>query len=156
KPTQHFTEPPPRYNEASLVKTLEKEGIGRPSTYATIISKIQDRGYVEQKERRFYATEIGMKGNDLLVENFPNVMGLSFTRQMEEGLDQIETKKYERNQVLTDFYAPFSEALKSAETKMLADAEKCPDCGAPLRQRFSKFGRFYGCSRYPECKYIMK
>jgi DNA topoisomerase-1 len=156
KPTQHFTEPPPRYNEASLVKTLEKEGIGRPSTYATIISKIQDRGYVEQRERRFYATEIGMKVNDLLVENFPNVMDLRFTRQMEEELDQIETKKYERNQVLTDFYAPFSEALKSAETKLLADAEKCPDCGAPLRQGFSKFGRFYGCSRYPECKYIKK
>src|SRR5438552_9205605 len=85
-PTQHFTEPPPRYNEASLVKTLEKEGIGRPSTYATIISKIQDRGYVEQKERRFFATPIGMKVNDILVTNFPKVMDLQFTRHMEEEL----------------------------------------------------------------------
>jgi len=156
KPTQHFTEPPPRYNEASLVKTLEKEGIGRPSTYATIISKIQDRGYVEQKERRFYATEIGMKVNDILVANFPKVMDLQFTRQMEEELDQIETKKYERNQVLAEFYGPFSEALKEAETKMLADAEKCPLCGRLLVKRFSKFGMFYGCSGHPECKYIKK
>jgi DNA topoisomerase-1 len=156
KPTQHFTEPPPRYNEASLVKTLEKEGIGRPSTYAAIISKIQERGYVEQKERRFFATEIGMKVNDLLVENFPTVMDLKFTRQMEEELDQIESKKYERNQVLTDFYAPFSQALKSAEGKMLADAPKCPECGSPLMEKFSRFGKFYGCSKYPDCKYIKK
>ena len=155
-PTQHFTEPPPRYNEASLVKTLEKEGIGRPSTYATIISKIQERGYVENKERRFFATEIGMKVNDILVENFPTVMDLKFTRQMEDELDQIETKKYERNQVLAEFYAPFSEALKLAETKMLADAEKCPDCGSPLAERFSRFGKFFGCVRYPDCKYIKK
>jgi DNA topoisomerase-1 len=155
-PTQHFTEPPPRYNEASLVKTLEKEGIGRPSTYATIISKIQERGYVEQKERRFFATEIGMKVNDILVDNFPTVMDLKFTRQMEEELDQIETKKYERNQVLAEFYAPFSEALRIAETRMLADAEKCPECGSPLGERFSRFGKFFGCVRYPECKYIKK
>src|SRR5262249_50978430 len=92
-PTRHFTEPPPRYNEASLVKTLEKEGIGRPSTYAAIIGKIQDREYVEQKERRFYATEIGKTVTDLLVEHFPKVMDLQFTSHMEEELDQIETKK---------------------------------------------------------------
>lgn len=155
-PTQHFTEPPPRYNEASLVKTLEKEGIGRPSTYATIITKIQDRGYVELKERRFYATEIGMKVTDLLVEHFPHIMDIGFTRHMEEELDQIETRKYERNQVLNDFYEPFSQDLKVAETKMMADAEKCPECGAPLVERFSRFGKFFGCSRHPECKYIKK
>lgn len=155
-PTQHFTEPPPRYNEASLVKTLEKEGIGRPSTYATIISKIQDREYVLQKERRFYATPIGMTVNDILVEHFPLVMDLKFTRQMEEELDQIETKKYERNQVLNDFYEPFSQALKVAETKMLADAEKCPQCGKGLQERFSRFGKFFGCMGYPECNYIKK
>src|SRR5205085_558364 len=131
-PTQHFTEPPPRYNEASLVKTLEKEGIGRPSTYATIISKIQDRGYVEQKERRFYATEIGMKVTDLLVKHFPHEMDLKFTRHMEEELDQIETRKFDRNQVLQEFYAPFSAALSKAESEMLASAEKCPLCGKPL------------------------
>jgi DNA topoisomerase-1 len=154
--TQHFTEPPPRYNEASLVRTLEKEGIGRPSTYATIISKIQERLYVEVKERRFYATEIGMKVNDLLVEHFPTVMDLKFTRQMEDELDQIETKKYERNQVLNEFYEPFTQALKLAETKMLADGQKCPLCGKPLQERFSRFGKFFGCSGYPECNYIKK
>src|SRR5207302_2504292 len=96
-PTQHFTQPPPRYNEASLVKTLEKEGIGRPSTYAAIISKIQERGYVEQKERRFYATEIGMTVTDLLVEHFPKVMDLKFTSYMEEELDRIEGHKARRD-----------------------------------------------------------
>ena len=156
KPTQHFTEPPPRYNEASLVKTLEKEGIGRPSTYASIIGKIQDRGYVELKERRFYATPIGMTVTDLLVTHFPKVMDLKFTRSMEEELDHIEDKKYQRNQVLQDFYDPFSESLKLAETEMLKNAEKCPLCGKPLEERFSKFGKFFGCSGYPECTYIKK
>ncbi len=155
-PSQHFTEPPPRYNEASLVKTLEKEGIGRPSTYAAIISKIQDRGYVEQKERRFYATEIGKKVTDILVANFPKVMDPKFTRHMEEELDQIETRQYERNQVLDEFYQPFEQSLIEAEEKMLADAEKCPLCGKPLQERFSRFGKFFGCSGYPECKYIKK
>src|SRR5205814_5185598 len=98
--TQHFTQPPPRFNEASLVKTLEKEGIGRPSTYAAIISKLQERGYVEVKDRRFFATELGMTVTDILVKHFPKVMDLTFTRSMEEELDQIETKKYQRNQVL--------------------------------------------------------
>ena len=159
KPSQHFTEPPPRYNEASLVKTLEKEGIGRPSTYASIIGKIQERGYVDMKERRFYATEIGMKVNDLLVLHFAKVMDLQFTRHMEETLDQIETKKFERNHVLQEFYDPFSESLKKAETEMLAGAEKCPLCGRPLEERFSKYGKFFGCSGYnaePKCTYIKK
>ncbi len=155
-PTQHFTEPPPRYNEASLVRTLEKEGIGRPSTYASIISKIQERGYVELKERRFWATEVGMKVTDLLVEHFPKVMDLQFTRHMEEELDQIETRQYQRNDVLNEFYEPFAQDIKVAETKMLADAEKCPECGAPLVERYSRFGKFFGCSRHPECKYIKK
>jgi DNA topoisomerase-1 len=159
KPTQHFTEPPARYNEASLVKTLEKEGIGRPSTYASIIGKIQDREYVEMKERRFYATPTGMKVTDLLVQHFPKVMDLKFTRHMEEELDQIEEKKCERNQVLQEFYDPFAESLKQAETTMLANAEKCPLCGKPLEERFSKFGKFFGCSGYkdePKCTYIKK
>jgi DNA topoisomerase I len=154
--SQHFTEPPPRYNEASLVKTLEKEGIGRPSTYAAIISKIQDRGYVEQKERRFYATDIGMLVTDLLVAHFPKVMDLQFTSHMEEELDQIETKKYQRNDVLTEFYEPFEQSLKVAETKMVTDQEKCPLCGKPLVERFSRFGKFFGCSGHPDCKYIKK
>src|SRR5205085_2643099 len=157
-PTQHFTEPPPRYNEASLVKTLEKEGIGRPSTYASIISKIQDRGYVEQKERRFYATEIGMVVTDQLVEHFPKVMDLKFTSHMEEELDDIENHKIHRNEVLGEFWEPFRQSLEIAETKMqtlkgIETGEKCPKCEKPLVVRFGKTGKFYGCSGYPECKY---
>jgi DNA topoisomerase-1 len=158
-PTQHFTQPPPRYNEASLVKALEKEGIGRPSTYATIITKIQDRAYVEQKERRFYATEMGMVVTDLLVEHFPDIMDLKFTSHMEEELDQIEERKAARDEVLNEFYQPFSKDLQVAETKMQTGKgaetdEKCPQCGKPLVVRFSKAGRFLGCSGYPECRYI--
>jgi DNA topoisomerase-1 len=155
-PTQRFTEPPPRYNEASLVKTLEKEGIGRPSTYAAIISKIQERGYVEQAQRRFHATELGMTVTDLLVQHFPQVMDLKFTSHMEEELDQIEGHKAERDDVLREFYEPFQQALQVAETKMMEDAEKCPQCGKPLVERFSKSGKFFGCSGYPECNYIKR
>jgi DNA topoisomerase-1 len=159
--SQHFTQPPPRYNEASLVKTLEKEGIGRPSTYAAIINKIQERGYVELKERRFWATEIGMVVNDLLVEHFPTVMDLKFTGHMEEDLDLIETGKMRRNEVLNEFYEPFQQALAVAQSRMPAVGgvetdEKCPQCGRPLKVRFSQKagGKFLGCSGYPECKYI--
>jgi len=154
--SQHFTEPPPRYNEASLVKTLEKEGIGRPSTYATIISKIQEREYVVQKERRFYATDLGMTVNDLLVEHFSHIMDLQFTSHMEEELDQIETKKFQRNDVLNEFYDRFMQDFKVAETKIESEAEKCPLCNKPLVERFSRFGKFFGCSGHPECKYIKK
>jgi DNA topoisomerase-1 len=158
-PTQHFTQPPPRYSEASLVKSLEKEGIGRPSTYASIISKIQERGYVEQKERRFYATELGMIVTDLLVEHFPQVLDLKFTSHMEDELDQIEERKAKRDEVLTEFWEPFNQSLETAKTKMVAlkgaeSDEKCPLCGKPLVTRFSKAGKFLGCSGYPECKYI--
>jgi DNA topoisomerase I len=155
-PTQRFTEPPPRYNEASLVKTLEKEGIGRPSTYAAILSKIEERGYVEQRQRRFYATELGMTVTDLLILHFPRIMDLKFTSHMEEELDQIEDHKAERDEVLREFYEPFQQALQVAETKLMADAEKCPQCGKPLVERFSKSGKFFGCSGYPECKYIKR
>jgi DNA topoisomerase I len=159
KPTQHFTEPPARFNEASLVKTLEKEGIGRPSTYAAIIEKIKERTYVEVKERRFYATPLGMKVTDILVKHFPKVMDVTFTRSMEDELDQIETKKYQRNQVLEDFYGPFAQDLKRAEIEMREEAPKCPLCGKPLEERYSRFGKFYGCSGYkddPKCTYIKK
>ena len=158
-PTQHFTQPPPRYNEASLVKTLEKEGIGRPSTYASIISKIQERGYVEQKERRFFATELGMLVTDLLVEHFPQVMDLKFTSHMEEELDLIEERKAKRDDVLTEFWEPFSQSLETAKVKMKAlkgveTDDICPQCGKPMVVRYSKTGKFLGCSGYPECKYI--
>ncbi len=162
--SQHFTQPPPRFNEASLIRALEKEGIGRPSTYASIISKITSdkRRYIEVKERRFFATETGKRVTDLLVEHFPQVMDMKFTSQMEEELDQIETRQTQKNQVLTKFYGPFSAALLLAEAKMPASrgietGEMCPLCGKPLVRNYSKkTGReFDGCSGFKEgCKYI--
>jgi DNA topoisomerase-1 len=154
--SQHFTQPPSRYGEASLVKVLEKEGIGRPSTYATIISKIQERFYVEVKERRFFATDIGIKVIDLLVEYFPTVMDLKFTSQMEEELDQIETNIVPRNKVLDDFFAPFSSSMTDAKEKMPGATEKCPQCGKEIIERYSRRGRFYGCAGYPECNFIKR
>jgi DNA topoisomerase-1 len=157
--SQHFTQPPPRYNEASLVKTLEKEGIGRPSTYASIISKIQDRGYVELKERRFFATLLGMMVTDRLVEHFPKIMDVKFTSHMEDELDGIENAKIDWHAVLDEFYQPFSQSLQEAETRMptekgIETGEVCALCKAPMVMRWSKRGPFLGCSKYPECKYI--
>ncbi|MFN4259610.1 MAG: type I DNA topoisomerase [Gemmataceae bacterium] len=160
--SQHFTQPPPRYNEASLVKALEKEGIGRPSTYASIISKIQERKYVEQRERRFFPTELGNLATDKLVQHFPEVMDFKFTSSMEEKLDQIEERQAEMVHVLNDFWGPFSMALRSATEEMESirgaeTGELCPQCGKPLVIKFStktKGNRFIGCSGYPECKYI--
>jgi DNA topoisomerase-1 len=165
--SQHFTQPPPRYNEASLVKALEKEGIGRPSTYAPIIGKITSdkRGYIEVKDRRFYATEIGKVVTDLLVEHFPNIMDLKFTSHFEEELDDIETAKCHYADVLNEFWGPFSKALEVAETQMpskrgVETGEKCPKCGRPLVVNYSKKTRreFVGCSGFSDkenpCKYI--
>jgi DNA topoisomerase-1 len=165
--SQHFTQPPPRYNEASLVKALEKEGIGRPSTYATIIGKITSdkRGYIEVKDRRFYATEIGKVVTDLLVEHFPNVLDLKFTSHFEEELDQIETRQCHYVDVLNEFWGPFSKALEEAEEKMpskrgVETGEMCPKCGRPLVVNYSKKTRreFVGCSGFSDkenpCKYI--
>lgn len=160
--SQHFTQPPPRFNEASLIRALEKEGIGRPSTYASIIAKITDdeRGYIKVEERRFHATELGKKVTDLLVKHFPRVMDIKFTGQMEEDLDQIETRKTKYVEVLNQFWGPFSDALKQAEHDMGTSqetGEACPECGKPLVAKYSrKLGReFIGCSGYKEgCKYI--
>jgi len=157
---QHFTKPPARYTEASLVKALEKEGIGRPSTYAPIISTIQDRGYVEQREKKFYATDLGEVVTDKLSEYFPRVMDVAFTRQMEEQLDQIAEQHLEWTGVLHGFYGPFKQNLERAQQEMKhAKAEStpseynCPDCGRQLVYRFGKSGRFLSCSGYPECKF---
>jgi DNA topoisomerase I len=162
--SQHSTKPPPRYNEASLLGVLKKEGIGRPSTYATIISKItsEDRGYIEVRDRRFYATEIGKAVTDLLVQHFPRVMDLKFTSHFEEELDEIETGKMVYRQVLDEFWGPFSEALRVAEEQMPSHrgqetGESCPQCGKPLvRYPSKKTGRYFvGCSGFKEgCKYI--
>lgn len=152
---QHFTKPPARYTEASLVKALEKEGIGRPSTYASIISTIQDRKYVEQIEKKFHATDIGEVVTDKLNEYFPQLMDVAFTRHMEEQLDKIEENHLDWVSVLDEFYGPFTENLeKAGQTMSHAKAETqpseytCPDCGAPLVYRFGKNGRFLSCSRY--------
>jgi len=155
-PTQHFTQPPPRYSEATLIKALEKENIGRPSTYAPIIQTIQDRLYVEQKERRFFATDLGLIVTDVLVEHFPKIMDLKFTAHMEDELDDIATAKEDMVKVLDEFYHPFQADLKLAETRMervsVPSSETCHVCGAPMVVKFSKTGQFLGCSKYPECK----
>ena len=159
-PTQHFTSPPPRYTEASLVKELESDGIGRPSTYASIISTIQDRGYVEQLERKFHATDLGMVVTDKLDEFFPRVMDLTFTRHMEDQLDKISDQHLNWVEVLEEFYGPFKSNVEKAHEEMVhAKAETqpseytCPDCNTPLVYRFGKNGRFLSCNAYPECKY---
>ncbi len=154
--TQHFTQPPPRYSEATLIKALEKEAIGRPSTYAPIIQTIQDRGYVEQKERRFRATDLGMCVNDLLVEQFPKILDLKFTAHMEGKLDEIATAKADMVKVLDEFYYPFQEELRAAESHMervqIPTSETCHVCSSPMVLKFGKTGQFLGCSKYPECK----
>ena len=157
---QNFTKPPARYTEASLVKTLEKEGIGRPSTYASIISTIQDRNYVEQRDKKFWATDLGEVVTEKLENFFPKIMDLAFTRHMEQQLDRIEEEQIEWLSVLNEFYGPFKENLDNATEQMKhAKAEtkpsdyKCPDCGAPLVYRFGKNGKFLSCSAYPECKF---
>ena len=160
KAEQHFTKPPARYTEGSLVKALEKEGIGRPSTYASIISTIQDRKYVEKQEKKFFATDLGEVVTDKLNEYFPRIMDIAFTRHMEAELDKIEEQHIEWLGVLKDFYGPFKENLDTAAEEMKhAKAEvtpseyKCPDCGKGLVYRFGKNGRFLSCSAYPDCKF---
>jgi DNA topoisomerase I len=159
KPEQHFTQPPPRYTEASLVAELEKRGIGRPSTYATILSVIQDRDYVETKERKFYPTELGRLVSDLLVEHFPDVMDVEFTAAMENLLDQVEEGKRPWVGVLRDFYEPFKKHLQAASQRMPSvknmvepTTEICEKCGKPMVIRLGRYGKFLACSGYPECK----
>ena len=160
KHEQHFTKPPPRYTEASLVKALEKEGIGRPSTYAAIISTIQERGYVEQTDKKFFATDLGEVVTDKLNEYFPKIMDIAFTRHMEGQLDKIEEQRLDWLGVLKEFYVPFKQNIETALAQMKhAKAEvtpseyKCPSCGQQLVYRFGKNGRFLSCSAYPKCKF---
>ena len=160
KSLQHFTEPPARYTEASLVKTLEKYGIGRPSTYAPIISTIQARNYVtENEQKRFVPSEMGILVNDVLVENFPEIVDVDFTAKMEKDLDSVAEGKDEWSKTCKDFYTPFAKNLaekyKDVEKKdLVKETDKiCPKCGAPLIERLGRFGRFYACSKFPECKH---
>ena len=157
-PTQHFTQPPPRYTEATLIKELEKNGIGRPSTYASIISVIQARNYVNKNEqKRFYPSEIGILVIKLLAEHFPKIVDAGFTAEMEQNLDEIATGKKEWISTLRDFYEPFAENLKNKNKEIQKYVEesdkKCPKCGSTLLIRISRFGKFYGCSNYPKCKF---
>ena len=161
RPEQHFTEPPPRYTEATLVKELEEKGIGRPSTYATIISTIVEREYVNKDQGRFTPTMLGEKVSDLLVESFADIFDVGFTARMEEELDEIEEGKMSWRKSVADFYKPFVEDLEKAKGEMasykagIPTGQKCEKCGeGELLERISRHGFFLGCSRYPECDYI--
>jgi DNA topoisomerase-1 len=154
-PEQHFTQPPPRYTEATLVKALEEYGIGRPSTYAPTLATIQARGYVRREEKRLFPTEIGILVNDLLVVHFPEIVDLGFTARMEEELDEIASGEREWVPVLHEFYGPFSQSLKAAEAEMPQMntgpefvGRDCPQCGRPLVYRYSRYGKFIGCSGF--------
>jgi DNA topoisomerase-1 len=160
-PKQLFTKPPPRFSEASLVKELEANGIGRPSTYAQIISTLKERRYVSMEKRRFLTTELGEVVSKIVTENFPHIFNLKFTASMEAELDKIEEGKYDWQQVLNDFYAPFSKTLKEVEAnrhdikKQIQEktSESCPECGSPLVIKWGRNGRFISCSKFPECKF---
>ena len=158
KSEEHQTEPPPRYNEASLIKTLEKYGIGRPSTYAPIISVIQERNYVLKQQGRFYPTGIGTIVNKVLTENFPDIFNVRFTAMMEDDLDEIAEGKKQWRGVIREFYEPFSrllnqkyEDVKKSDLQEKTDI-KCELCARPMVIKFGRFGRFLACSGYPECK----
>jgi DNA topoisomerase-1 len=159
-PEQRFTQPPPRFTEATLVKTLEQWGIGRPSTYAPTISTIQEREYVTKVKGSFQATELGIAVNDLLIQYFPDIINIKFTAVMEDELDDIANKERDWPSVVQDFYTPFDKdlqkAVKLAERVKLEDektGEACPKCGKPLVIKTGRFGKFIACSGYPECKY---
>lgn len=160
EPKQHFTQPPPRYNEASLVKALEEYGIGRPSTYATIITVIQTRKYVEKRDKALHPTLLGRTVSKQLVAQFADIMDYKFTAGMETKLDKIAEKKAIWNDVLQEFYTPFIEevnkALQTGERVRIESKIKCPNCGKPMVLRMGKNGsQFLGCSGYPECKTMM-
>ena len=159
--SQHFTKPPARYTEAKLIKTLEELGIGRPSTYATIIDTIKSRGYVDLEEKKFKPTEIGIETTDKLQEFFSDLINTDYTRDMENDLDEVADGKLIWNEVLKKFYNLFEPRVKDAFSDMEKKApqetgEICPECGNPLVVRKGRYGEFVACSNYPECKYIKK
>ena len=159
-PEQHFTQPPPRYSEASLVQTLEEYGIGRPSTYAPTISTIQQRGYVERVDRRMFPTETGFQVNDLMLEYFPEIVDYQFTARMEEDLDRIASGDAEWVEVMHRFYGPFSETVKKAQAEMPVTksapepiGRKCPLDGGELVIRYGRYGKFISCANFPACRH---
>ncbi len=160
EPAQHFTQPPPRYTEASLIKELEEQGIGRPSTYVPIISTIQDRGYVDQEQRRFIPTWLGETVNEVMNKHFPNIVDTSFTADMERKLDDVEEGRQSWIEFLHGFYGNFKVSMEKAEAEMdrvqkpVEELEElCPECGRKLVIRSGRFGRFISCSGFPECRY---
>jgi DNA topoisomerase-1 len=159
-PEQHFTQPPPRYTEATLVRTLEENGIGRPSTYAPILSTIQQRGYVLRENKRLSPTETGLLVNDLIIEHFPDIVDLGFTARMEEDLDRIAAGEQGWVDTIRQFYKPFAVQVEQAEQKipeMKSGPEPigrtCPDCGHELVIRWGRYGKFISCSNFPDCRH---
>lgn len=159
-PEQHFTQPPPRFSEASLVQALEENGIGRPSTYAPTISTIQQRGYVERVDKRLIPTDTGLQVNDLMVQYFPEVVDFNFTAHMEEDLDKIAEGEMLWTDAIREFYEPFSIDIKKAQAEMPVTksgpepiGRACPTCGKELVIRYGRFGKFISCSGFPECRY---
>lgn len=159
--TQHFTKPAPRYTESSLIKEMESLGIGRPSTYATIVGTIKDRGYVILKDKKFEPTEIGIETTDKLQEFFSGIVNVEYTANMEHDLDEIAEDKMDYKKVLHEFYDEFEPLVEKAFHEMEKKGpeetgENCPECGSPLVIRKGKYGEFVACSNYPNCKYIKK
>jgi DNA topoisomerase-1 len=160
-PEQHFTQPPPRYTEATLIRTLEELGIGRPSTYAPTMATLQARHYVAREKRRLHPTDLGFTVTDLLVAHFSGVMDVGFTARMEEELDRIATGELEWRPMIREFYGAFHETLERARVEMPTiprppdepTGELCPECGGPLLFKTGRFGRFVGCSNYPQCRF---
>ncbi|MFC1897927.1 DNA topoisomerase, partial [Chloroflexota bacterium] len=158
-PAQHFTQPPLRFTEATLVKMLEQWGIGRPSTYAPILSTIQGREYATKTRGSFHPTELGFVVNDLLAQHFANIINIKFTAQMEDGLDEVAQENRDWVHLVQTFYMPFEESLDKASQLMekvkLTDEvtdEACPKCGKPMVVKFGRYGKFLACSGYPDCK----
>jgi len=159
-PEQHFTQPPPRFSEASLVHVLEKNGIGRPSTYAPILSTIQARGYVIRQEKRLYPTDTGILVNDLMMQYFPEIVDLGFTARMEADLDEIAKGRAKWVKVMHEFYTPFEVKVKIAQAEMPVTktgpepiGRACPDCGKELVIRYGRYGKFISCSGFPDCRH---
>ncbi|MBX9719874.1 MAG: topoisomerase DNA-binding C4 zinc finger domain-containing protein, partial [Candidatus Obscuribacterales bacterium] len=159
-PKQHFTQPPPRFSEASLVKTLEELGIGRPSTYVATVATIIDRKYVDRVVKTLVPTKLGRAVNEMLVVHFGNIVDVGFTAEMESKLDQIEDDKVDWHLMLKDFYKPFGDTLKKAEEEMdkivILSDQFCPNCSLQMAVKSSRFGQFLGCTGYPECKTTIK
>ncbi len=160
KPEQHFTEPPPRYNDASLIRELEELGIGRPSTYATILSTLVDKEYVKKEQKVYTPSDLGYIVNDILIENFPDIFNVEFTAKMESELDEVEEGRQTRPKAIKDFYKPFHEALEKAKTHMrdikrqeIPTDISCEKCHSPMVIKWGRRGEFLACTNYPECKY---